>query len=201
MNLTKQQRALVVFTLLYLVGFAIYYLRIENYEFLWYVAVVGFFLALIVFTLPRTHFDALIMWGLSLWGLLHMMGGGIRLGDQVLYATPIIHLFGSGESFVLKFDQFVHFFGFGVATLVIYHLLKPYLNERTNWKVMYPLLIMGGMGVGALNEIVEFMAVLALPETGVGGYFNTSLDLVFNALGAIVATILIHFRRSRPLKT
>jgi hypothetical protein len=41
-----------------------------------------------------------------------------------------------------------------------------------------------GMGLGALNEIVEFIAVLTLPETGVGGYVNTSLDLTANTIGA-----------------
>jgi hypothetical protein len=35
-------------------------------------------------------------------------------------------------------------------------------------------------------EIIEFAAVLILPSTGVRGYFNNELDLVFNALGAIV---------------
>jgi putative membrane protein len=38
---------------------------------------------------------------------------------------------------------------------------------------------------------VEFIAVLSFPQTNVGGYVNTSLDLVFNALGAIAAVIFI----------
>jgi putative membrane protein len=45
------------------------------------------------------------------------------------------------------------------------------------------------MGLGALNEIVEFAAVVASPSTGVGGYYNTALDLVFNGLGATLAVI------------
>jgi hypothetical protein len=46
------------------------------------------------------------------------------------------------------------------------------------------------MGLGAVNEIIEFAAVLGLPDTNVGGYLNTGLDLVFNAIGAIIAMAL-----------
>ena len=44
------------------------------------------------------------------------------------------------------------------------------------------------MGLGAINEIIEFSAVLLLPDTNVGG-FNTALDLVVNALGASAAML------------
>ena len=37
-----------------------------------------------------------------------------------------------------------------------------------------------GSGFGALNEVVEFIAVLTIPETNVGGYENTGWDLVAN---------------------
>ena len=47
------------------------------------------------------------------------------------------------------------------------------------------------MGLGAVNEIIEFSAVLAVPETNVGGYYNTALDLVFNGSGAILAMWLV----------
>lgn len=192
----KKYWFLILFNLVYVTAFAIYYLTVKNYEFLWYVAILLFFLILILTTLKRTRFDGVILWGLSLWGLMHMAGGGVRVGERVLYALPIIHLFGTGESLVLKFDQFVHFFGFGVATIVFYHLLRPYLNQggtAINWVVLYPLIVLGGMGLGALNEIIEFIAVVAFGQTGVGGYWNTALDLVFNMLGAIGAVVFIHF--------
>ena len=48
------------------------------------------------------------------------------------------------------------------------------------------------MGLGAVNEIIEFIAVLSFPDTNVGGYLNTSLDLVFNALGAMVAMLVVY---------
>ena len=101
---------------------------------------------------------------------------------------------------MLKFDQVVHAFGFAVATLVVFHLLRPYLGGKVNWKIVYPIIALGGMGLGVINEIVEFIAVVVFPETGVGGYYNTALDLVFNTIGAVLATVFIHFyyRPSRP---
>ena len=186
---------LVIFNLIYIIAFSVYYISIKNYEFLIYILIVVIIFGLVLFTLRKSKFDNTILWGLSIWGLLHMVGGGVRIDGATLYSMKIIHLFNVGDTYVFKFDQFVHAFGFMVATLVGYHLLKPYLNEKTNYKVVYPLLIAIGMGLGALNEIAEFIAVLTVQSTGVGGYFNTLLDIVFNTLGAIVAVIFIHFRR------
>ena len=193
MRLRKGEWFLVFFNLAYILAFALYYISIRNYEFLWYVLVLMFFFILIGTTLRKTNFDYLILWGLSLWGFFHMAGGGILVEENVLYAFEIIKLFNIGDTMVFKFDQFVHAFGFGTTTLVAWHLLKPYLNNKTNYKIIYVLLVAIAMGAGALNEIIEFVAVVAAPETGVGGYFNTALDLVFNMIGSIIALFIIHF--------
>jgi len=189
-----------VLNAIYIIAFAWYYIGIKNYEFLWYVAVLVFFFLLIFLTLHRSKFDYTILIGLSIWGFLHMAGGGIIVNGNVLYAYHIIDIFERGDIYILKFDQFVHAFGFFVATLVGYSLLKPYLNKDTNYKVVYFLLICVGMGLGALNEIVEFIAVVVFPSTGVGGYYNTGLDLVANMLGSIIAVIFIHFKRRTKME-
>jgi hypothetical protein len=51
------------------------------------------------------------------------------------------------------------------------------------------LLVCMGVGLGALNEVVEFVMTLTLPETNVGGYENTGWDLVSNLIGALLATL------------
>ena len=53
------------------------------------------------------------------------------------------------------------------------------------------------MGFGALNEVVEFIATLLVPETNVGGYINTGWDLVSNLCGTILAALAIRVTR-RP---
>lgn len=196
MTYSKKQVAVLYFTILYVACFALYYLSIRNFEFLWYVLVLVLFGLLIGLTLRRSKFSTSLLWLLSVWGLLHMAGGGVMIGGgHVLYQWEIFHILGSGDSYILKFDQVVHFYGFGVATIVVYHLLKPYLNNKVNWKVVYPILVVAGAGLGVLNEIVEFMAVVLVSDTGVGGYFNTVLDLIFNILGACTAVLFIHAKR------
>jgi len=195
MTLTRNEWLVVVFNLGYVIPFTYYYVSIQNFEFLWYVAVLVGFFALILTTIHHSKFDAVILWGLSVWGLLHMAGGGVIVSGAVLYALPLFHILDVGDTFILKYDQVVHAFGFFVATLVVHHLLKPHLKETVNWKVVFPIIVAAGMGLGALNEVVEFMAVLAVPDTNVGGYYNTALDLVFNTLGAIVAVFFIRATR------
>ena len=43
-----------------------------------------------------------------------------------------------------------------------------------------------GLGFGGLNEIIEFGATVISPNTGVGGYVNTALDLVADLIGALL---------------
>ena len=51
-----------------------------------------------------------------------------------------------------------------------------------------------GMGLGAMNELIEFAATLLVPETNVGGYVNTGWDLVANFVGAVAAAAVIGWR-------
>src|SRR3989344_3688320 len=156
MKLTPGLLAVAIVSALYILGFGAYFMLQGNGEFVWYVFVMVAIYLLVTLTIRRSKFPVPLLWALSFWGLLRMLGGGVHIGDHVLYAQHLIPIVGQGEFFILKFDQVVHFYGFGVATAVLYHLLKPYLTATVNWKVVYPLLVAGGMGLGALNEIVEF---------------------------------------------
>lgn len=194
MHFTKQQWAVLLFSLTYTLGFGAFYVLQGNYEFLWYVAILVFFLILLVSTINKTHFTPLILWGLSIWGLLHMAGGSIPVGDGVLYGVQVIDFISNGEMSILKYDQVIHMFGFGVATLVAHHLLAPRWKEGSSKMLLYALAVGVGMGLGTINEILEFIAVLVLPETGVGGYVNTSLDLIANMTGALLAMVFVAWR-------
>jgi len=56
------------------------------------------------------------------------------------------------------------------------------------------LCVFTGMGLGALNEIIEFIAVISLLETNIGGYINPCWDLVANLAGCLFVGVLILFR-------
>jgi len=194
-NFKRGEKIIAVFTAIYLLAFSVYYISAVNYEFMLYIFVVVFFAILVAATLRRTNFSYWVLWGLALWGLLHMAGGSIPVGNTVLYGVHVLPIYDGGNGFILlKFDQLVHFFGFGVSTLLVYELLRRNFRRVGSKRVLYFVTFLGGMGLGALNEIVEFLAVVIAPETGVGGYFNSSLDLVFNMLGAAVAVLVIHLR-------
>lgn len=185
-RLEKKMYPLLWVNLIALFGFTSMFIARANYEFILYIAVIIFFLLLILFTNEKVGFSLTTLWGLTIWGLLHMSGGGIIIGDHVLYAQMLLPIIPSYE--ILKYDQFVHSFGFGVATLVSYELLLPLLKEKMYAPVRTGIiLVMAGLGMGAVNEIIEFIATVIMPETGVGGYVNTSLDLVFNLFGALLA--------------
>jgi len=53
------------------------------------------------------------------------------------------------------------------------------------------LLVLAASSIGAVNEIIEFAAVVLFQADGVGGYHNTCIDLVANLLGAIVSTVYL----------
>lgn len=124
-----------------------------------------------------------------------MAGGSVTVNDATLYAYHFFHVVGSGDGYVLRYDQVVHYFGFFVATFVAYFLLLPQMKPGFRIGVVAFVAFLAGMGFGAINEIIEFAVVLAAPETGVGGYFNTAIDLVANALGALTAALIIAYGR------
>jgi putative membrane protein len=190
MTLKRSEWVALIFTVTYVVVFGAIFLSAGNGEFVWYVITLVFFLGLIAATQRVARFPAFILWGLSIWGLAHMAGGGVTVGNGVLYSYVLLPLAGNGELVLLKYDQIVHFYGFGVATLVLWHVLRRNFPALDGTKTIYAFAILGGMGLGVLNELIEFTAVLVFPDTNVGGYFNTALDLVFNTLGAIAAAIL-----------
>jgi uncharacterized membrane protein YjdF len=182
---------LVGINALYLVPLFVYFLIAGKWEFLAYVGQVIALLVLLMATIRKTQFPMWLLVMLSVWAGLHMAGGSVNVNDGVLYAYQLFHIVGSGDSYVLRYDQLIHFFGFFTTTFVAYWLLLPQLKQQFRLGAVVFVAILASMGFGALNEIIEFVAVLAVPETGVGGYYNTAIDLVTNGLGALTAGLLI----------
>lgn len=190
-GITRAQWAVLLFTLAYVGGFTAWFLARGNYEFILYVLTMAGLIALVGLTLRTAAYPTVMLWALTLWGLAHMAGGGVPVGGSVLYNAILIPISGEGEMRLLKYDQLVHFYGFGVTAWLLAHLMvRHYPMLRGTWTIsVYPAL--AAMGLGAVNEIIEFSAVLLVPDTNVGGYLNTALDLVFNALGAVTAVVIL----------
>ena len=184
---------MLTINLAFVAGFGMFYLVRQNYEFIIYVGVIMFFICLVGATLKKVDYTLGSLVGLTVWAALHMAGGGIAVGEGRLYDLILIPL--SKNYPVLRYDQLVHMWGFGASTLVIYSLLKRPLAKPTEHSIALSIvLVMGGLGVGALNEILEFVVSSFVPESGVGGYLNTSLDLCADLIGAILGLGYVRWR-------
>lgn len=176
-----------------LVGFSIYAILNGNAEFIFY-GVVLVILAAAVFVLDRrVVLSHAALWGLLVWAVLHLAGGNVPAGE-----AGVLYNFRPAE-WLPKYDQALHAFGFAVATLVCWECLRRALVRddgappRATTGLAMACVLMG-IGLGALNEVVEFVAVLTMPETNVGGYMNTGWDLVSNLAGAAAMGVWIRLR-------
>ena len=187
--LKKNQYPILIVNLIFLLIYFFIFFQRKNYEFILYIGVILLFGIIIILTNKKVNYPNYILWGLTIWGFLHMSGGGILINNARLYELILIPL---SESYkIFKYDQFVHIIGFGVSTLVMYHLIKSLLRSNHKWVALSIVIVMAGLGVGALNEIIEFIVTVIVPSTGVGGYENTSLDLVADLIGALIAMVII----------
>ena len=198
----RQILPVAAFTSAYIVAATFFALSLGNLEFLYYIAVM-LLLVCVVYSVHRSVvLPGAVIWALSLWGLAHMAGGLVPVpvgwpvdsGSRVLYSLWLLPSY-------LKYDQLVHAYGFGVATWVCWEGLSAAIRKRGGQPGatvgLMVLCATAGMGLGALNELIEFVATLLIPETNVGGYENTGWDLVANFVGAVSAAVVIYVRRSR----
>lgn len=171
-----------------------------NREFIFYIVVMLVLISVIGAVHRSVRLTTPLLWAFSVWGLAHMAGGLCPLpsgwpynGDnEVLYSAWLIPN-------LLKYDQIVHAYGFGITTWACWHILSHALRQPDGGAVrptfgILTLCAAAGMGFGALNEVIEFIAVLTIPNTNVGGYENTGWDLVSNLVGATIAVGIIRRR-------
>ena len=196
--------SVVAFTLVYLVAALLVAVVGDNLEFLFYIAVMLVLMGAVWVVHRFVGLNSAVLWGLSVWGLAHMAGGllvvpegwPVNAESRVLYSMWLL----PGR---LKYDHVVHAYGFGMTTWVCWQGLRAAVRRRAG--VVSPtfgLMVLSataGLGFGALNEVVEFVATLLIPDTNVGGYRNTGWDLVANLFGATVAATLIWLRGRTPV--
>ncbi|MHC4418354.1 MAG: DUF2238 domain-containing protein [Planctomycetota bacterium] len=190
MLIRKGQIPILVSILCALAVFSVHFVTRKNYEFIIYVGVIVFFLVVFIVTNEKVYYPNSVLWGLVLWAVMHMAGGSVRIGEKLLYKIMIIPL--SKTYPIFRYDQLVHIIGFGVATITLFYLLKPLLRPNAKgWGTLSIILVAAGLGVGTVNEIIEFIVSSIVPESNVGGYVNTSLDLICDLIGAVLAVGII----------
>lgn len=173
---------LAAFWIVYLVGFLVYGIAVDSAVAVPYVVLIFGLTVAVCRVDKRLDLGTGVLWGLAIWGCGHLAGGVIPLdGDRTLYnailGVELIH-----------FDRVVHAFGFGFATLACGKVMLNWLPEARLGLGPAVMIVFAGLGIGAINEIVEFFATFLLEDTNIGGYDNTGWDLVFDLLGGIAAT-------------
>ncbi len=188
-------RALVAFSLLYLVAFPVAGVAEGRVApAVTYLGTMAIAMLAVAYIDRRVRWSRITLWGLSLWGFAHMAGGLIAVGDRVLYAVQIVPV-------LVRYDQAVHAFGFGFGTLAAWEAMRRYLSSPKMTTGVAVLVALCGMGVGALNEVIEFFTTRVQEETNVGGYENTGWDLVFNTVGATLATVIVFVRDRAAIRS
>lgn len=187
-NLSPARLLILGFTCLYTLSAGFYFSSIGNAEFMGYIAVIIFLIVIGGCVLTHQCVPSWLFFMLSLVGLLHLLGAAVPVQGDILYNyVPFPIENPSGLTFI-KFDQIVHTYGSAVAALLMYYFLKRDTSFHGLGIAVFSIL--GASGIGAFNEIIEFMAKMTIPNTDVGGYYNTAVDLCVNAVGAILGTIV-----------
>ncbi|HEX2149934.1 MAG TPA: hypothetical protein VHI31_07185 [Actinomycetota bacterium] len=130
----------------------------------------------------RTRLPGWLLWGLSIWGLMHMIGGLVfweSSQNGIVYGIWLIPR-------VIRYDQLTHALGFAMGTAACWFGLD--LRTVSDAPAAGKALMAGlmGMGLGALNEVVEFASIYAVPDQQVGGLENMGWDLIFNLMGCFL---------------
>jgi len=188
-KITKWQKNILSFTLVYIFIFAVLTILQKNYEFIIYLIGMAILIPIIWKIHLKFNFSIGVLAGLSILGFVHMLGGLVIIDGVRLYGSYLIED-------ILRIDKVVHTFGILIATLGIYTVLEKYLKVEKKF-VLYLFTILMSVGIGALWEIFEFIPVMTLPSTGVGRYFNTMGDLIADTLGAVLAVNYINFKNRR----
>ena len=185
-------RYTIYFTFLYVLAFSINSIANGNFEFIYYTGLMLLAGGVLLMIHKQFKFYPVVLLSISLVGLLHLLGGNLYMGDTRLYDFFFIQD-------ILRYDNIVHMLGSAVMVMLAYAMLQPVVSDDFEGKDYHfiILLVLIGMGIGTINEMLEFLAVLVFDAAQqVGGYTNPLLDLVFNTIGSIItASILVKSKK------
>lgn len=161
----------------------------RNVEFLYYSLVLTITVVLVVWLDQRSRVPMAVLWGLAAWGLVHLLGGTVPIPPSLAEPGSPPNLYNLRPyPWLPKYDQVVHALGFGVGALAAWAGLRATYEKPPRIGVgLFVVVVLLGMGLGAMNEVIEFAATQTMTWTNVGGYENTGWDLVSNLVGSLGA--------------
>jgi uncharacterized membrane protein YjdF len=121
----------------------------------------------------RVHLPAPVLILMQLGILGHLLGGFVAYRGARLY---------DGVFFGMEYDHYLHMLNGLAGALVVDRLLPDVKGPAPRGVIV--VLVM--MGAGSIVEMIEYLAYLLIPTTGVGGYDNNMRDLVSNTVGGLI---------------
>ncbi len=169
-----------------LTGFTVAFVLMGNREFILYAVTLSILIALVQWSDRKLHYPAGVKWCFLAWLVMHMCGGFVHLRGVRLYDVMLVRCVGEPYH-ILRYDQFVHVFCYFTIGGLLKTIVSWLADPRASKAWIAVITILAALGVGALNEIIEFAAVAFFASEGVGDYWNNALDNVFNGLGVLAA--------------
>ena len=118
------------------------------------------------------------LWALSLVGLGNMIGGVFLVEGVPLYTAKFIG--------PLRYDKFFHAVASGAMVVLAWEAMIRWAGDGFNRTMMlFVMTFLVVMGGGAVVEIAELIGS-SVSDVSVGDYANNALDLVANAVGALI---------------
>jgi uncharacterized membrane protein YjdF len=188
--LTRVELRSVQVTAAALVGFCAYGFATHSPSTVGYVSSV-LLIAVGVGWLRRAALPGQLAVGLAVAAVLSLAGGLINVGHDVLYNASIGPYSESLGTHFMQYDHFAHAYVCFVATFACWVMLAAPHAASLHRRDLVILVVGTALGLGGVNEMVEFIATLAHHGAHAGGYWNTGWDLICNFIGAVAAGIVI----------
>jgi len=198
--LSRAERAAAGTAAAGIAGFAGYGIATHSPSTVGYVSSVLVIAAAVV-GLRRVVLPPLLAAGLAVAAIVTLAGGLIRVGHDVLYNANTGPYNPALGTHYLQYDHFAHAYVSFVIVFACWFMLAaphadggnplrpPAVGGRRGELVL--LAVGAALGLGALNEMVEFIATLAHHGAHAGGYWNTGWDLIANFTGATAAGLVL----------
>ena len=175
-------KSVIGFTALYTVVFFGYGVMVESPLVSVYTGITVLLFVVFAFLHQWAKFPMAILWGLSIVGLGNMAGGVFLVGGEPLYMAGAL---GS-----LRYDKLYHASAAAVMFPVAWAAMTRFAGEGVHRRGLLLFSFLVVMGGGAVVEIAELVGS-SLSDVSVGDYGNNALDLVANAVGAIVGLLYV----------
>jgi len=151
-------------------------------EFFIYASVIFAIIAVAWSKFRYLHVNLPILIMIEVGILMHFAGAFVQVDGHRLYDSRF---------FEIRYDKYVHFVNAMIATFVTIYIFAKRKFPDTHFMLLVAVLTV--LGLGGINEIVEFVVTLTVEHNGVGAYNNNMLDLVANFFGSLTAVVLYEY--------